>query len=95
MPTKANVFESLRDQCFCCVCCGMTDASSLSPQIPYFSLSREAPNIYGIETAKELTVEEVEDLYMLKEVATARINKLFDDVPFPKHALSEMDAEEL
>ena len=48
----------------------------------------------GVTNAKELTVEEVEDMYALKEVAAARANKLIDDVPFPVLPSSELNTEE-
>ena len=41
----------------------------------------------------ELTIEEVEDAYAVREIVNARINEQFNGVPFPLHKSSDMDAE--
>ena len=56
-------------------------------------MREELASIYGAENTKDITVDEVEDMYALKEIATARIKKLFDDVAFPKFPSSELDAK--
>ncbi|KAL9186550.1 hypothetical protein ACHAXT_005788 [Thalassiosira profunda] len=53
----------------------------------------ELASKWGVERAKELTVDEVMDMYAKKEIASARLNGMLDDVPFPVYQSKELDAE--
>jgi hypothetical protein len=57
------------------------------------AMREELRERWNTANVDELTVEEVEGLYEKREVATARINEMLCDVPFPLHPSREIDSE--
>ena len=52
----------------------------------------ELASKYDVERVEELTIEEVEEIWAMKNVIEARIDDLMDRVPFPLYPTKEMDS---
>ena len=61
---------------------------------PITVMREELYRKHGVEKVNELTVEEVEEMYAIKEIATSRIKDQLGGVPFPLHPTCEMTSNE-
>ncbi len=60
---------------------------------PVCQMRDELAEKYNFDSVDDLTIEEVEDFYSVREVVNARANEMADAVPFPLHPAGDMDSE--
>ena len=90
-----SCYAQINDNTYCLLCYAQESLVLLPSEQSAISMNDmrvELVEYHNFDNVDNLTMEEVEDTYAIREAVDARLNRLCDDVPFPLYNSSEMEA---
>lgn len=91
--------ETIGTQTYCLLCYAENSIVSIPGENnnrskkPVIEMRDELATHYNFDSIDDLTHEEVEDFYEVRDIITARTDEIADAVPFPLYATNELDGD--
>jgi hypothetical protein len=89
----ACIVKMIGDTAYCLACYSQESLVPLCGDrtcLPVITMRAKLASTYNVDSVDQLTIDEVEDYYKIREVVNARIHELSGAVPFPLYPSTDM-----